>query len=269
LKEKGFADEARQVRVDPFLDRETESRLDRRAYKMTVTVPPNEALKAKLAEVLTIVKTSLAHQPEPEAIENFDSALAQDMQQKALYAILASWAAILLYLWFRFGNWTFGLAAVLCLIHDLLFTLGAIGIAHYVYNIWPGFLLIQDFKIDLPAVAALLTLVGFSVNDTIVVFDRIREVRGKSPELTFKMINDSVNQTLSRTILTSFITWLVVFVLYVAGGEGVHLFAFVMVIGVIIGTYSSIYVAAPLLIMLGEGRRRGQPREQPQAATAE
>src|SRR5262249_30366574 len=109
----------------------------------------------------------------------------------------------------------------------------------------------------------------YSVNDTIVVFDRIREVRGKSPELTFKMINDSVNQTLSRTILTSFITWLVVFVLFVAGGEGVHLFAFVMVVGVVIGTYSSIYVAAPLLIILGEGRRRGQPREQvPQAATA-
>jgi SecD/SecF fusion protein len=91
------------------------------------------------------------------------------------------------------------------------------------------------------------------MNDTIVVFDRIREVRGKNPDLTSKMINDSVNQTLSRTILASLATWLVVFVLYVWGGPGVHLFAFVMVVGVVVGTYSSIYIAAPLLLMLGEG----------------
>jgi SecD/SecF fusion protein len=116
-------------------------------------------------------------------------------------------------------------------------------------------LAIDDFKIDLPAVAALLTLVGYSVNDTIVVFDRIREVRGKNPDLTEKMINDSVNQTLSRTVLASLTTWLVVFVLYVWGGPGVHLFAFVMVVGVIIGTYSSIYIASPLLLMLGEGAK--------------
>src|SRR5207245_8531654 len=92
-----------------------------------------------------------------------------------------------------------------------------------------------------------------SVNDTIVVFDRIREVRGKNPELTPQMINDSVNQTLSRTLLTSFATWLVVIVLYIFGGEGVHLFAFCMVIGVIVGTYSSIYTASPLLLIFGEG----------------
>ena len=116
-------------------------------------------------------------------------------------------------------------------------------------------LLIQDFKIDLPTVAALLTLVGYSVNDTIVVFDRIREVRGKNPELTPKTINDSVNQTLSRTLLTSFATWLVVIVLYIWGGAGVHLFAFVMAVGVVVGTYSSIYIASPLLLIFGEGRQ--------------
>jgi SecD/SecF fusion protein len=171
-----------------------------------------------------------------------------------MWAILASWAAMLLYLWFRFGNWTFGLASVVCLIHDLFLTLGAIAVCHYLHGTWLGdMLLIEDFKIDLPSVAALLTLVGYSCNDTIVVFDRIREVRGKNPDLTPKMINDSVNQTLSRTVLASLATWLVVFVLYVAGGPGVHLFAFVMVVGVIIGTYSSIYIAAPLLLMLGEG----------------
>ena len=183
-----------------------------------------------------------------------------------MYAILLSWAAILLYLWFRFGNWTFGAAAVICLIHDLFFTLGIIAVCHYIHNWWPGFLGIEDFKIDLTAVAALLTLVGYSVNDTIVVFDRIREVRGKNPDLTPQMINDSVNQTLSRTILSSLSVWLVVFVLYVWGGPGVHLFAFVMVVGVIVGTYSSIYIASPLLLLFGEGSRavtkgrEGQPK---------
>src|SRR5262249_10446251 len=162
-----------------------------------------------------------------------------------MLAILASWAAILLFLWFRFGSWTFGLAAVICLIHDLCFTLGAIAVCHYLHGI-PGFgsiLQISDFKIDLSSVAALLTLVGYSVSDTIVVFDRIREVRGKNPLLTTQMINDSVNQTLSRTVLASLTVFLVVGVLYFFGGEGVHLFAFVMVVGVIVGTYSSIYIA--------------------------
>jgi SecD/SecF fusion protein len=113
-----------------------------------------------------------------------------------------------------------------------------------------------------------LTLVGFSVNDTIVVFDRIREVRGKSPDLTPKIINESINQTLSRTILTSLTVWIVVLILYIFGGEGVHLFSYVMVVGVIVGTYSSIYVASPLLLILGEGRH-AQPvrsRQQPQEA---
>src|SRR5205085_5096633 len=99
----------------------------------------------------------------------------------------------------------------------------------------------------------------YSVSDTIVVFDRIREVRGKNPLLTAQMINDSVNQTLSRTILSSLTVWLVVIVLYAFGGEGVHLFAFVMVVGVIVGTYSSIYIAAPLLLMFGEGRHEEMP----------
>src|SRR5207249_9116184 len=189
----------------------------------------------------------------------------------AMWAILASWSAMLLYLWFRFGNWTFGLAAVICLIHDLFFTLGAIAVCYFVHGTVVGTaLMLEDFKIDLPSVAALLTLVGYSCSDTIVVFDRIREVRGKNPDLTPQMINDSVNQTLSRTLLTAFTVWLVVFVLYVFGGEGVHLFAFVMVVGVIVGTYSSIYIASPLLLMFGEGTPRGtrQPAKAAAGATA-
>jgi SecD/SecF fusion protein len=235
------------------------------AMKLELIAPVE---RAKLDEVLEATKKETAARPQPERLENFDSQLASETRDRAMYAILASWAAILLYLWFRFGNWTFGLAAVACLIHDLFFTLGIIAFCHYIHDWAPGFatmLGLQDFKIDLPAVAALLTLVGYSVNDTIVVFDRIREVRGKNPALTPQMINDSVNQTLSRTLLTAFSVWVVVIVLYAFGGEGVHLFAFVMVVGVIVGTYSSIYIASPLLLIFGEGTVPATARErQPQ-----
>lgn len=229
---------------------------------------PNDPRHAEqvqaLQSVLDEAKRAFDSTPEPERLEVFDSQLAAETRTKAFYAILASWGAILLYLWLRFGNWTFGLAAVLCLIHDLSFALGAVAVCHYLYLI-PGFeyLGIQDFKIDLAAVAALLTLVGYSVSDTIVVFDRIREVRGKNPRLTPDMINDSVNQTLGRTILTSTTVFLVSIVLYAFGGDGVHLFSFIMVVGVLVGTYSSIFVAAPLLLFFGEGHEPAAAVETP------
>jgi len=210
--------------------------------------------EAALRKILGEAQRSFESRPLPERLEVFDPALASSTRNDALMAVALSWLAVLAFLWFRFGSWQFGLAAVICLIHDLSFTLGCIALCHYLHDTTVGqFLGLQDFKIDLAAVAALLTLVGYSVNDTIVVFDRIREVRGKSPVLTPQMINDSVNQTLSRTILASLTVFLVVGVLYIWGGEGVHLFAFVMVVGVIVGTYSSIYIASPLLLIFGEG----------------
>jgi SecD/SecF fusion protein len=108
--------------------------------------------------------------------------------------------------------------------------------------------MIDQFKIDLPIVAAFLTLVGFSVNDTIVIFDRIREIKGRSHGLSAGLVNDAINQTLSRTILTTLTAWLVVVVLYVMGGEGLHGFAFALTIGFLTGTYSSVYIATPILI---------------------
>jgi SecD/SecF fusion protein len=257
---EGLKDLASQFTLEKLGD-EKKGHFKEMRLVLTTTAPVD---KAKLERVIKAVQREFAERPQPERLENFDSQLAADTQLRALYAILASWGAILLYLWFRFGSWTFGLAAVLCLIHDLFFTLGWIGVAHFLHGTWFGTVLgIQDFKIDLPSVAALLTLVGYSVNDTIVVFDRIREVRGKNPELTPKMINDSVNQTLSRTLLTALSVWLVVIVLYAIGGEGVHLFAFVMVVGVIVGTYSSIYIASPLLLIFGEGKPSAAARRQP------
>jgi SecD/SecF fusion protein len=250
-----------------------------RNIRLEVTGPEAEKVITpdSLESILGTTKAAFAARPQPEKLENFDKVLAGDTQTRAMYAILASWGAILLYLWFRFGNWTFGLATVLCLIHDLFFTLGIIAFCHYIVNWMPGLasvLMLEDFKIDFTAVAALLSLVGYSVNDTIVVFDRIREVRGKNPELTPQMINDSVNQTLSRTILTAFSVWEVVIVLYIFGGAGVHLFAFVMVVGVIVGTYSSIYIASPLLLIFGEGRQPAgavakRPEPEPEAEPEE
>jgi SecD/SecF fusion protein len=242
-------------RVDPASD-EHQGRFS--VLRLELTDPMD---RATLENLLKETREQFAAYPQPEGLENFDPASAASTQERALYAILASWAALLLFLWFRHGNWTFGLATVLCLVHDLFFTLGIIAACTFVHGTWFGNLLgISDFKLDLNSVAALLTLVGYSVSDTIVVFDRIREVRGKNPVLTSQMINDSVNQTLSRTILSSLTVWLVVIVLYAFGGEGVHLFSFVMIVGVIVGTYSSIYIASPLLLMFGEGRVHARDR---------
>ena len=106
------------------------------------------------------------------------------------------------------------------------------------------------FQINLTIVAALLTIIGYSLNDTIVTFDRLREIKGKCPQLTPAMVNASVNQCLSRTILTALTVFLVVVILYFFGGEGIHSFAFAFLVGVIAGTYSTVYIAAPVLLWL-------------------
>jgi SecD/SecF fusion protein len=157
------------------------------------------------------------------------------------------------YIWIRFQRVVYGLAAVIALIHDVLITLGAIALSFYLAGSL-GFLKIEEFSISLPIVAAFLTIIGYSLNDTIVVFDRIREVRGKSPDLTETMINQSINQTLSRTVLTSLTTLIVVAILYWFGGQGIHGFAYALVVGVIVGTYSSVFVASPVLLWLSKPR---------------
>jgi SecD/SecF fusion protein len=198
------------------------------------------------------LKKSLADDPDLlfERITNFGGTVAAETRTLALIATLASWVIIIVYLWWRFRSFTYGLAAVLAVVHDVLITLGAIAISYWLAKV-PGLntlLQIDQFKIDLPIVAAFLTLIGFSVNDTIVIFDRIREIKGKTPHLTNKMVNDAINQTLSRTILTSFTAWLVVVILYLVGGEGLHGFAFALTVGFLSGTYSTVYIATPILI---------------------
>ncbi|MEE2641800.1 MAG: protein translocase subunit SecD [Planctomycetota bacterium] len=178
---------------------------------------------------------------------------AQKAWLRALAAMVASLIGIVAYIWIRFQRVSFGLAAVAALIHDVLVVLGAIAVSFWLKD-YLGIILVEDFKISLAVIAALLTIIGYSLNDTIVVFDRIREVRGKNPELNGDMVNRSINQTLSRTILTSLTTFIVVIILYGAGGDAIHGFAFALVVGVIVGTYSSIFVASPVLLMLMKGK---------------
>ena len=155
----------------------------------------------------------------------------------------------MLYIWVRFQNVAFGLAAVVALAHDVLVALACLALSRFVAP-FMGWALVDEFRISLDVVAALLTIVGFSINDTIVIFDRLREIRGKAKYVTADMVDRAVNQTLSRTILTSGTALLAVLILYLVGGQGIHAFAFTMLIGVITGTYSSIYVAAPLVLWL-------------------
>ncbi len=156
------------------------------------------------------------------------------LRQRALLATLYSLLGMLIYLWFRF-ELIYGVAAVVACFHDTLITVGAFSLL--------------NIEISLTVIAAVLTLIGYSMNDTIVVFDRIREnVKLLRKESLTEIVNKSINQTLSRTVLTSGLTFLTVLALFLFGGEVLHGFSLALVIGIIIGTYSSIFIAAPMLV---------------------
>jgi SecD/SecF fusion protein len=211
--------------------------------------------EAQTTQLLDHLQAKFADSPVWSSSSKIGGQVAGNMQQKAIAALIASLFGIVLYIWIRFQRVIFGLAAVVALLHDVLVTLGAIALSAWLADAL-GFLLIEEFKISLPIVAALLTIIGYSLNDTIVVFDRIREVRGKSPNLTGDMINTSINQTLRRTILTSLTTLIVVAILYSIGGDGIHGFAFSLVVGVFVGTYSSIFVASPVLLWMTAAKQK-------------
>jgi SecD/SecF fusion protein len=205
--------------------------------------------KEQARTLLESIQKQLASTPVFPSSSEIGGKVALDTQLMALYAILASLLMIVVYIWVRFQNVIFGLAAVLALVHDVMVTIAFLAASYYV-SPYLGFLMVDPFKISLAVMAALLTIIGFSINDKIVVFDRIREVRGKSPDLTAEMINLSANQTLSRTLLTGGAVIISCIILYVVGGAGIHGFSFAMLVGVIAGTYSSIYIAAPALLWM-------------------
>ena len=162
--------------------------------------------------------------------------VGKDLRSKGLQAIIAALIGILIYISIRF-QFRFAIGAVVALAHDVMITVGVLSLTNK--------------EISLPVLAALLTIVGYSLNDTIVVYDRIREnMRRMKSEAYEKVINLSVNETLSRTILTSLTTLIVIAILFILGGGVIHNFSFALLIGIIVGTYSSIFVASPVVILL-------------------
>ena len=171
---------------------------------------------------------------EVEQVEIVGPTAGKQLQKQAIWATLYSLLGMLVYLWFRF-EFIYGVAAVVAVFHDTLITVGAFSLTNQ--------------EITLTVLAAILTLIGYSMNDTIVVFDRIREnLAANRREPLAAVVNRSINQTLSRTVLTSGLTFLTVLSLFLFGGEVLHGFSFALVVGILIGTYSSIAVAAPMLV---------------------
>jgi preprotein translocase subunit SecF len=180
--------------------------------------------------------------------------VGDDLKRQAVFATLYALGGILIYIAFRF-EWIYGAAAVIAVFHDVLVTLTLFSLF--------------DREINLTVIAALLTLVGYSVNDTIVVFDRVREnLKLRPRENLERILNDSINQTFSRTILTSGLTFLTVLSLFIFGGEIINHFAFAMVVGIIFGTYSSIAIASPVVLIYTNLRSRAASRPSSQALPA-
>ena len=169
-------------------------------------------------------------------VENVGPKVSSELLKSGILAISLSLAAMLFYIWIRF-EWQFSVGAIIALFHDIIITLGIF-----------SFL---SLEINLSIVAAVLTIVGYSMNDTVVIFDRVRDNLKKYKDLNiFDLTNKSINETLSRTILTSVTTLLALFSIFFVGGEILRGFSFAMILGVIVGTYSSIYIANPILVKL-------------------
>ncbi len=177
---------------------------------------------------------------EMRRVEFVGPQVGEELTRAGIMAVLVAMLAILVYVTFRF-EFRFALGADAALLHDITIVIGLFSLTG------------KEFS--LPVIAALLTVIGYSLNDTIVVFDRIRENfainnKRKKPDHEYNVVNGSINQTLARTLMTSFTTLLVVFALFILGGEVIHDFAFALIVGILVGTYSSIYVASPVMLSL-------------------
>lgn len=188
------------------------------------------------AKVKEILATHVGGQIDYRKIDYVGPTVGQELIQAGVVAVLLSFASIMLYVWFRF-EWQYGVGAILALFHDSIMIL--------------GFFAVTRFEFGLTAIAAILTIVGYSINDSVVIYDRIRENMRRFKKMpVFDLLNVSINDTLSRTILTASTTLLASLALALFGGEVIEGFSYAMVFGVVIGTYSSIYISAPTLIYL-------------------
>ena len=192
------------------------------------------------SSVLLSITNELQSFGEIQRTEVVGPKISSELIQKGILAIISAVGLMLFYIWIRF-EWQFSLGAVLALIHDVIITIGIFSFFQIEFN--------------LSIIAALLTIIGYSMNDTVVVYDRIREnLRKYKKQNLYDLINSSINQTLSRTVLTSFTTLLALFSLYIFGGQVIKGFTLAMIIGVFIGTYSSTFIASQLLHILGVKR---------------
>lgn len=205
------------------------------------------------------VNDAIGKPAEFSRVSSINQTIAGETSTNAIIALIVSVTLIVIYVWVRFGDLKFGSATVVALAHDVLVVLGAIGVAHVIAATPVGaWLLLEPFRMNLTLVSAILTIIGSSMSDTVVVFDRIRENREKIGHVDRQIINDSINQTLSRTLLTGGTTIVTLLVMYITGGPAIHGFTFVMVVGLVTGTYSSIAIASPLLL-LGARSAAAQP----------
>jgi preprotein translocase subunit SecF len=211
--------------------------------------------KAQAAAVQTI-KDTLGAGIEYRRIEFVGPKVGQELIRAGVLATLLALGAIMVYIWFRF-EWQFGVSGIVALLHDVVTTIGLYSVFHIEFN--------------LTSVAAILTIAGYSINDTVVVFDRVRENMRKYKSMPLiRLLNLTVNETLSRTILTSSTTMIAVLMLFFFGGEVIHGFSLAMIWGILIGTYSSIWVASALLIYFGVKRSTVVREDSPAgAATAQ
>ena len=194
--------------------------------------------ESKQLEAIKKVKEILPENVDYRRIEYVGPKVGKELKVMGFKAVFFSLLAMFIYIWFRFDGWQFGLGAVIAVIHDVITTV--------------GFFAITQIEFNLASIAAILTIAGYSINDTVVVFDRIRENITKVNDLSFiKLLNKSINETLSRTIMTSLTTLIALMALIVLGGQVISGFIIAMIWGVLIGTYSSIFIAASLISLLG------------------
>jgi SecD/SecF fusion protein len=184
---------------------------------------------------VTLVRDELGKDYDFSRVEVVGPAVSGEITMTASLAVLAALIAILVYIWLRF-EWQFAVGAIIATLHDVILTL--------------GLFVLTGMEFNMTGIAAILTIVGYSLNDTVVVYDRMRENLRRYPQMPLPILIDaSINQTLSRTILTSATTLVALFALYIFGGEVIRAFTFVLLFGVAVGTFSSIYIAAPVLIL--------------------
>jgi len=196
-----------------------------------------------------LVRDALTSSTTLAGVQSFSPVIAASFRAQAIVAVTLSFLLIMMYIWIRFGSVRYSIAAIIALVHDVIAAIGLIAMAEILYNNVPFLagLGLQPYKINLALVAAILTIIGYSLNDTIVILDRIRENRGKLAYASKEVINASISQTVSRTIITSGTTFVALLVLFVFGGDALSAFTYALMCGVIVGTYSSIAVAAPLV----------------------